>query len=150
MFASHAALVFAKNVWNTTKTHAWNAELPLIVWIKKCRFSWKKRAFHVKHCRFWRGFYCLFILLLDGFFVYFSPCFSIKTRIKVFCIADLIILIFSMLRQGTWMIMSCFDNFSIVLSWIIDVRAFLLLFWYNKKPPFRAVYYNALSSYKRL
>lgn len=35
-------------------------------------------------------FYCLFILVLNGFFVYFSPCFCTKTRIKVFCIADLI------------------------------------------------------------
>lgn len=53
-----------------------------------------------------RFFIFFFILVLDGFFVYFSPYFSIKTRIKVFCIADLIILIFSMLRQGTRGIMS--------------------------------------------
>ena len=120
MYVSHAALAFAKNVWKTTNTHAWNAAQLLIVWIKKCRFSWQKRAFHVKHCRFWRGFLLsLFILVLDGFFVYFSPCFIIKPD-KNFCIADLIILFFSMLRQGTWTIMFVsiiFNRFFILNNW---------------------------------
>ena len=140
MFVSHAALAFAKIAWKTTKTHAWNAGHSLIVWIKKCRFSWQKRAFHVKHCRFWRGFLLSFYIGIAGFFVYFSPCFIIKPD-KNFCIADLIILFFSMLRQGTWTIMFVSIIFNRLLSGIICRHGFffIILFRYNKKPPFRAV-----------
>ena len=147
MFVSHAALAFAKIAWKTTKTHAWNAAHPLIVWIKKWLFSWQKRAFHVKHCRFWRGVLLSFFMVLNGFFVYFSPCFSIKTRIKVFCILDLILFFFFDVAARNVKSNVCFDNFRIVfLSWIIDVRAFYYYFRYNKNPPFRAVYYKRVSS----
>ena len=131
MFVSHAALAFAKIAWKTTKTHAWNAGHSLIVWIKKCRFSWQKRAFHVKHCRFWRGFLLSFYIGIRRIHVYFSPCFSIKTRIKVFCIADLIILFFSMLRQGTWTIMFVSIIFNRLLSGIICRHGFFLLFFFG-------------------
>ena len=55
-------------------------------------------------------------MVLNGFFVYFSPCFSIKTRIIVFCIADLIILFFFAVAERSVNDNACYDNFAIVLS----------------------------------
>lgn len=78
MFVSHAALAFAKIAWKTTKTHAWNAGHSLIVWIKSAVFLGKTGVSR-KTLLFLARFYCLFILVLAGFFVCFSLCFSIKT-----------------------------------------------------------------------
>lgn len=48
--------------------------------IKKCRFSWQKRAFHVKHCRFWRGFLLSFYIGIRRIFCLFFAVFYYKTR----------------------------------------------------------------------
>ncbi len=53
-------------------------------------------------------------MVLNGFFVYFSPCFSIKTRIKVFCIPDLILFFFFDVATRNVKSNVCFDNFIIV------------------------------------
>ena len=79
-------------------------------------FFLEKQAFHVKHCSFWRGVLLSFLFVLNGFFVYFSPCFSIKTRIKVFCIPDLILFFFFDVAARNVKSNVCFDNFIIVLS----------------------------------
>ena len=69
-----------------------------------------------KTLSFLTGVLLSFYIGIKRFFVYFSPCFSIKTRIIVFCIADLIILFFFAVAERSVNDNACYDNFTIVLS----------------------------------
>ena len=69
-------------------------------------------------------------MVLNGFFVYYSPCFSIKTRIKVFCIPDLILFFFFDVAAKNVKSNVCFDNFinRFVLN-NLPLRLLFLLFF---------------------
>ena len=88
---------------------------------------------------------------LNGFFVYFSPCFSIITRIKVFCIADLIILIFFDVAARNVNDDVCYDNF--INRFVLNncrQGFFIIIFGITKNRRFGRFIINAFSSYKTL
>ena len=77
-------------------------------------FFLEKTGVSRKTLSFLALFLLSFLLVLDGFFVCFSLCFSIKTRIKVFCIPDLILFFFFDVAERNVKSNVCFDNFIIV------------------------------------
>lgn len=79
-------------------------------------FFLEKRAFHVKHCRFWRGFLLSFYIGIKRIFCFFFAVFKYKNQDKslLYCGFDYSYLFDVAARNVNDNV--CYDCFIIVLS----------------------------------